>query len=123
MLAAARLDVGLVHQPVDDVDLCAGPAVRTRLGVVLPRTSPLARSNELALADLAGHGLVVFPAPPRPAGTTTCWRCAASTASPPAGSGTPATPSSCAGWCSPVRAWRWSGSPRPAANRGSPGGR
>lgn len=67
LLAAARLDVGLVHQPVDDVDLCAGPVTRTRLGVVLPRTSPLARSGELKLADLAGHGLVVFPRATAPA--------------------------------------------------------
>ncbi len=67
LLAAARLDVGLVHQPVDDVDLCAGPTTRTRLGVVLPRTSPLARSAELALADLAGHGLVIFPRATAPA--------------------------------------------------------
>ncbi|GIF98089.1 transcriptional regulator [Catellatospora citrea] len=67
LLAAARLDVGLVHQPVDDVDLHTGPVVRTRLGVVLSRTSPLARSSEVALADLAGHGLVVFPRATAPA--------------------------------------------------------
>lgn len=67
LLAAARLDVGLVHQPIDDVDLHAGPVIRTRLGVVLSRTSPLARSSEVALTELAGHGLVVFPRATAPA--------------------------------------------------------
>ncbi|MDG4825923.1 LysR family transcriptional regulator [Asanoa sp. WMMD1127] len=62
MLAEARLDVGLVHHPVDLADgLRAGPVVGARLGVVLPRTSPLARLRELDLADLAGHDLAVFP--------------------------------------------------------------
>jgi DNA-binding transcriptional LysR family regulator len=61
MLAAGQLDVGLVHHPVDGEDLRFGPAVRVRLGVVLPRVSPLARSPELALADLAGHDLVLPP--------------------------------------------------------------
>ncbi|MBG0569291.1 LysR family transcriptional regulator [Actinoplanes aureus] len=61
MLADARLDVGLVHHPVDAPDLRFGPAVQTRLGLVLPRTSPLARRTEVALADLAGHDLVLPP--------------------------------------------------------------
>jgi len=61
MLADARLDVGLLHHPVDAADLRFGPAVRIRLGAVLPRTSPLARGTELALADLAGHDLVLPP--------------------------------------------------------------
>lgn len=60
-LADARLDVGLLHHPVDAPDLRFGPAVRTRLGVLLPRASPLARRAELALADLAGHDLVLPP--------------------------------------------------------------
>ncbi|SCL28230.1 LysR family transcriptional regulator [Micromonospora inyonensis] len=61
MLADARLDIGLLHHPVDVADLRFGPAVRVRLGVVLPRVSPLARLPELALADLAGHDLVLPP--------------------------------------------------------------
>lgn len=61
MLAAGQLDVGVVHHPVDGDDLRFGPAVRVRLGVVLPRASPLARSAELDLADLAGHDLVLPP--------------------------------------------------------------
>ncbi|MEV0328193.1 LysR family transcriptional regulator [Micromonospora echinospora] len=61
MLADARLDVGLLHHPVDVPDLRFGPAVRVRLGVVLPRVSPLARLPEPTLADLAGHDLVLPP--------------------------------------------------------------
>jgi DNA-binding transcriptional LysR family regulator len=62
MLAEARLDVGLVHHPVDLADgLRAGPAVAVRLGVVLPRAASLARLRELDLADLAGHDLAIFP--------------------------------------------------------------
>jgi DNA-binding transcriptional LysR family regulator len=61
MLTDARLDVGLVHHPLDAPDLRFGPSVRTRLGVILPRASPLARQTELALADLAGHDLVLAP--------------------------------------------------------------
>jgi len=61
MLTDARLDVGLLHHPVDAPELRFGPAIRTRLGIVLPRTSPLARGTELALADLAGHDLVLPP--------------------------------------------------------------
>ncbi|MEU4565293.1 LysR substrate-binding domain-containing protein [Micromonospora sp. NPDC023956] len=61
MLADAQLDVGLVHQPVEAPDLRFGPTSRTRLGVVLPRVSPLARRTEVGLADLVGHGLVLPP--------------------------------------------------------------
>jgi DNA-binding transcriptional LysR family regulator len=61
MLTDARLDIGLVHHPVDAPDLRFGPAVPIRLGVILARASPLARRTELALADLAGHDLVLAP--------------------------------------------------------------
>ncbi|MEE6259397.1 LysR family transcriptional regulator [Plantactinospora sonchi] len=62
MLAEARLDVGLVHHPLEAADgLRAGPAVAVRLGVVLPRDSPLAQLRDIGLADLAGHDLVLFP--------------------------------------------------------------
>ncbi|MEO3742699.1 LysR family transcriptional regulator [Plantactinospora sp. B5E13] len=62
MLAEARLDVGLVHHPLEAADgLRTGPAVTVRLGAVLPRDSPLAQLRELNLADLAGHDLVLFP--------------------------------------------------------------
>ncbi|QKW11017.1 LysR family transcriptional regulator [Streptomyces sp. NA04227] len=61
LLASGGLDVGLVHQPVDATDLSLGPEVCMELGVVLPRTSPLARLPEVALAELSGHDLVLFP--------------------------------------------------------------
>ncbi|WP_433219698.1 LysR family transcriptional regulator [Dactylosporangium sp. CS-047395] len=61
LLAGARLDVGLVHHPVTAADLRRGPVTRVRLGVVLPRVSPLARLTELTVDQLAGQGLVVFP--------------------------------------------------------------
>lgn len=61
LLASGGLDVGLVHQPVDATELSLGPEVCAELGVVLPRTSPLARLPEVALAELSGHDLVLFP--------------------------------------------------------------
>ncbi|GGV19577.1 LysR family transcriptional regulator [Streptomyces griseoflavus] len=61
LLVSGGLDVGLVHHPVDATELRLGPEVSRDLGVVLPRTSPLARLTEPGLADLSGHDLVLFP--------------------------------------------------------------
>ncbi|MBC6462920.1 LysR family transcriptional regulator, partial [Actinomadura sp. HBU206391] len=61
MLASAQLDIGLVHHPVAAADLRLGPVVEVPLGVVLPRLSPLATLREIALEDLAGHDLILFP--------------------------------------------------------------
>jgi DNA-binding transcriptional LysR family regulator len=61
MLSEARLDVGLVHRPIDAADVTVGPCARVTLGAVLPRTSPLARADEIDLADLAGHDLILAP--------------------------------------------------------------
>ncbi len=61
LLASGGLDVGLVHQPVDATELRLGPEVSVELGVVLPRSSPLARLPEVALGELSGHDLVLFP--------------------------------------------------------------
>ncbi|MFJ4651289.1 LysR family transcriptional regulator [Nocardia sp. NPDC088792] len=61
MLATGGLDTGLVDHPVDAPELRFGAEIELPLGVVLPRTSPLARLREVALADLAGHDLVLFP--------------------------------------------------------------
>ncbi|MFG2334055.1 LysR family transcriptional regulator [Streptomyces sp. NPDC048604] len=61
LLVSGGLDVGLLYAPVDATDLVLGPEAGVDLGVVLPRTSPLARLPEVALADLTGHDLVLFP--------------------------------------------------------------
>ncbi|MEY9213448.1 LysR family transcriptional regulator [Thermobifida halotolerans] len=66
-LTEADLDVGIVQHPVDADSLRLGPVARTPLGAVLPRTSPLARRRELALADLRGHDLVSLPRSAAPA--------------------------------------------------------
>ncbi|MGW3891978.1 LysR family transcriptional regulator [Micromonospora chokoriensis] len=61
MLAERTLDVGLVHHPVAADGLRFGAPVDVPLGVLLPRTSPLARGREVALASLAGLDLVAAP--------------------------------------------------------------
>ncbi|OXM71025.1 LysR family transcriptional regulator [Amycolatopsis sp. KNN50.9b] len=77
LLADRELDAGLLQHPVDVSGLELGPAVQTPLGVVLPRDAPLAARSELALGDLAGHGLVLFPRAAAPglydATLRTCW--------------------------------------------------
>ncbi|MEV6429340.1 LysR substrate-binding domain-containing protein [Nocardia sp. NPDC051463] len=77
LLADRQLDAGLLQHPVDMIGLETGPAVDTPLGVVLPRDSPLAMCSSLTLADLAGHGLVIFPRAAAPglydATLRTCW--------------------------------------------------
>ena len=60
-LDRGALDVGVLQHPVDPGDLTLGPVAEVVQGVVLSRGSPLAERTELALADLAGHGLVLFP--------------------------------------------------------------
>ncbi|MFI7487966.1 LysR family transcriptional regulator [Micromonospora echinaurantiaca] len=61
MLAEGRLDVGLLHHPVAAGGLRFGAAVDVPVGVLLPRTSPLARAREVELAALAGLDLVTAP--------------------------------------------------------------
>lgn len=61
MLAEGRLDVGLLHHPVEEAGLRFGKPVDVPVGALLPRTSPLARAREVALADLAGLDLVTAP--------------------------------------------------------------
>ncbi|MEV1011907.1 LysR substrate-binding domain-containing protein [Streptomyces sp. NPDC049881] len=60
-LDEGRLDVGLPHEPFHAPELARGPSVSQRLGVVVPRLSPLARRDAPALADLAGHDLILAP--------------------------------------------------------------
>ncbi|MFI5834986.1 LysR family transcriptional regulator [Micromonospora sp. NPDC051300] len=61
MLAEGRLDVGLLHHPVEETGLRFGEPVDVAVGALLPRVSPLARDREVALADLAGLDLVTAP--------------------------------------------------------------
>ncbi|GIH15504.1 LysR family transcriptional regulator [Rugosimonospora africana] len=61
LLDRGALDVGLLQHPVDTGDLRLGPEVSIVQGVVLSRRSPLAERTEVALADLTGYGLVLFP--------------------------------------------------------------
>ncbi|MFC6021041.1 LysR family transcriptional regulator [Plantactinospora solaniradicis] len=61
LLDRGTLDVGVLQHPVDTGGLTLGPAVSIIQGVVLSRRSPLAERTEVALADLTGHGLVLFP--------------------------------------------------------------
>ncbi|MEU3452934.1 LysR family substrate-binding domain-containing protein [Micromonospora sp. NPDC006766] len=61
MLTEGRLDVGLLHHPVETAGLRTGPPVDVPLGVLLPRTSPLVRAREVDLAGLAGLDLVTAP--------------------------------------------------------------
>lgn len=77
LLADRALDAGLLQLPVDAAGLDLGPVVDTPLGVLLPRDSPLARRTRLALADLAGEGLVHAPRAAAPGSydllLRTCW--------------------------------------------------
>jgi DNA-binding transcriptional LysR family regulator len=61
LLERGALDVGVLQHPVDTGDLTLGPRAAIVQGVVLSRRSPLAGRTEVALADLVGHGLVLFP--------------------------------------------------------------
>lgn len=65
LLASGGLDVGLVHQPVDATELRLGPEVPMDLGVVLPRTSPLAGLPEVALGELVEPRSRALSAGPR----------------------------------------------------------
>ncbi|MEU1207443.1 LysR substrate-binding domain-containing protein [Nocardia sp. NPDC005825] len=77
LLGERELDAGLLQYPAETPGLESGPVVETPLGVVLPRDSPLAQRTSLTLADLSGHGLVIFPRAAAPglydATLRTCW--------------------------------------------------
>lgn len=61
LLADRQLDLGLLQHPADTVGLQLGPTIDTPLGVVLRRDSPLATRSEIALDELSGEGLILFP--------------------------------------------------------------
>lgn len=66
-LAAHELDVGVVHHPCDVSGLELGPVLRRELGVLLPRGAPAAGLDEVPLAALTGHDLILFPRAAAPA--------------------------------------------------------
>jgi DNA-binding transcriptional LysR family regulator len=61
LLDRGVLDVGVVQHPVNAGALTLGPVADVVQGVVLSRRSPLAERTRVALTDLAGYGLVLFP--------------------------------------------------------------
>ncbi|GGX13255.1 LysR family transcriptional regulator [Streptomyces malachitofuscus] len=66
-LAAHELDVGIVHHPCDVAGLELGPVLRRELGVLLSRGAGAARLDEVPLAALSGHDLILFPRSAAPA--------------------------------------------------------
>ncbi|MET9759333.1 LysR substrate-binding domain-containing protein [Streptomyces sp. NPDC006372] len=65
--AAHELDVGLIHHPCDVAGLELGPVLRRELGVLLPRGAAAAALDEVPLASLTGHDLILFPRAGAPA--------------------------------------------------------
>lgn len=61
LLAEKRLDTGLVRLPADITTLEVLTELSQPLGVVLPRDAEPAARAEIALAELAGFGLVTRP--------------------------------------------------------------
>lgn len=65
--ASHDLDVGLIHHPCDVTGLGLGPVLHREMGVLLSRKAAAAALDEVPLAALAGHGLVLFPRADAPA--------------------------------------------------------
>ncbi|MEU3849327.1 LysR substrate-binding domain-containing protein [Streptomyces sp. NPDC029554] len=65
--AAHDLDVGLIHHPCDVSGLELGPVLRRELGVLLPADAAVAGLDEVPLASLTGHDLILFPRAAAPA--------------------------------------------------------
>ncbi|WP_019629864.1 LysR family transcriptional regulator [Actinomadura atramentaria] len=59
-LADGSLDVGVLRHPCDTRGLDLGPMLDQRVGVLLPEADPVG-DDAVALADLAGRDLVLFP--------------------------------------------------------------
>lgn len=66
-LAAGTLDVGVLRHPCAVVGLDLGPILHQPLGVLVASDDPLADPAEIALADLTGCELVLFPRESAPA--------------------------------------------------------
>jgi len=61
LLRAGDLDVGVLRHPYESQGLWSSPPLRQTLGVVLPRSHPLARRKALELRELRTNTLIMFP--------------------------------------------------------------
>ncbi len=61
-LASGQLDLALVNLPVDDPDIEVNPLFEEDLVLVAPTGHPLAGRDEVTLAELAEHELLLTPA-------------------------------------------------------------
>jgi LysR family hydrogen peroxide-inducible transcriptional activator len=60
-LAAGGLDIAVVNAPVDDPDLLLEPLYEEDLVLVVPPDHPLADRDEIRMAELDGHPLLLGP--------------------------------------------------------------
>lgn len=60
-LVSGQLDLALLNLPVDDPDIAVTPLFEEDLIVVAPTGHPLAAREEVSLAELAGHELLLTP--------------------------------------------------------------
>jgi DNA-binding transcriptional LysR family regulator len=60
-LVERRIDVGLIHPPIDRTDIAIKPVLTEPLAVALPKDHPLAERLTLKVADLARESFVQFP--------------------------------------------------------------
>jgi DNA-binding transcriptional LysR family regulator len=60
-LRAGDIDVGLIHPPLDDIELTAEEVARVPFQLALPDDHRLAGNESLELAELAGEPFVIFP--------------------------------------------------------------
>ena len=60
-LRRGDLDVGLVHPPLDDPGLATEEIGRAPFHIALPVAHPLTRHESVALGDLDGEQVVIFP--------------------------------------------------------------
>ena len=67
LVLGGDLDVGVVRHPVAAADVEIGPIVRRPLGALLPAGHPCGAGEPIALRELSGTGLVIFPRTMAPA--------------------------------------------------------
>jgi LysR family hydrogen peroxide-inducible transcriptional activator len=60
-LAAGRLDIAVLNEPIDDPDLTVDTLYSEDLILAVPTDHPLAGRGEVSMVDLAGHELLMGP--------------------------------------------------------------